>query len=265
MIKKFGQVLLQFNICVLLSIALFLMTPSLTAEAAEVNYKTLYAEDTDCVYWVRHWQTNNISVFNNNRLLFNMRITNKKVYATDTVWLRSKPTIAEGNELTVSRGTVMLELGKSTKGWSLVKYEDKAYFVWNEYIAQEPVYDETDLRYLSSIIWAEAGNQCEAGKQAVGIIVINRTNREDAFADTVQGVIYERGQFSPISNGSMDTALNMYDNGTLPQECIDAAKYALSGIKIVTYNGSDIDLDGYYFFSRYVRDARITIQDHDFK
>lgn len=134
-----------------------------------------------------------------------------------------------------------------------------------EEIAAVPVYDESDLRLMASIIWAEAGNQCEAGQQAVGIIVMNRVQREDAFANTIYEVLHQKNQFSPISNGSFNTALNMYDSGDLPQSCIEAAKYALDDNKVVNYNGQDIDLSDYYFFSRYVANARVTIQDHDFK
>ena len=121
-----------------------------------------------------------------------------------------------------------------------------------------------ELRLMSAIIWCEAGNQCEAGKQAVGIVVMNRVKHED-FEDTVETVIYEPGQFRPIDDGKMIKALQMYDEGNLPQECIDAAKYALSGSTIVNYNNNDIDMSDYLFFARKWNNARLRIQDHDFK
>ena len=121
-----------------------------------------------------------------------------------------------------------------------------------------------ELRLMSAIIWCEAGNQCEAGKQAVGIVVMNRVNHEK-FEDTVETVIYETGQFRPIDDGKMVKALQMYDEGDLSQECIDAAKYVLSGSTIVNYNEKDIDMSDYLFFARDLKNERLRIQDHDFK
>lgn len=51
----------------------------------------------------------------------------------------------------------------------------------------------------------------------------------------------------------------------MPEYIIDAAKYALRGNTVVNYNGETYDLDGYLYFSRYVENAKLTIQDHMFK
>ena len=118
---------------------------------------------------------------------------------------------------------------------------------------------------MSAIIFAEAGNQCEAGQQAVGIVIMERVRCENYFEDDVVSVIYEPGQFSPVRNGTLDKALARYDNGTLPESCIEAAKYALNGNTIVNYNNTEYDLQGYLFFSRYVKNCRLQIQDHQFK
>lgn len=136
--------------------------------------------------------------------------------------------------------------------------------------ASEPESSETtpaasaDLRYMSAIIFAEAGNQCEAGQQAVGIVVQNRSD-SSAFANGIYNVIYQKGQFTPVSNGALNSALNMYDNGSIPSSCIEAARYALAGNKTVNYNGSTIDLTGIYYFSRSLSNAKFTIQSHQFK
>ena len=123
---------------------------------------------------------------------------------------------------------------------------------------------EDDIRLMSSLIWCEAGNQCEAGKQAVGIVVMNRVD-DASFASTVEDVIYEPGQFRPKDNNMLNEALRMYDNGELPQECIDAANYALSGETIVTYNGQEIDMSPYLYFAREWKNAKLRIEDHDFR
>ena len=122
-----------------------------------------------------------------------------------------------------------------------------------------------ELRYMSSIIFAEAGNQCEAGQQAVGIIVMNRVRYEDYFEDDIISVIYEDGQFTPVDNGMLDTALEMYDEGILPASCIEAAVYAIEGNTIVNYNDKEYDLQDYLFFSRYIKNRKLIIEDHQFK
>ena len=63
--------------------------------------------------------------------------------------------------------------------------------------------DEEDLRLLSSIIFAEAGNQCYAGKLGVGIVVMNRVKSED-FPNTIKEVIYQPHQFTSIHNGRIN-------------------------------------------------------------
>jgi hypothetical protein len=124
---------------------------------------------------------------------------------------------------------------------------------------------EEELRHLSAIIYAEAGNQCMAGQQAVGIVVMERVKCEEFFEDDVISVIYEPRQFSPVKSGNFKKALKKYDRGELPESCIEAAKYALMGNTVVNYNGKDYDLKGYLFFSRYIKDRRLVIQDHHFK
>lgn len=139
---------------------------------------------------------------------------------------------------------------------------DQAQWAYAKKLGEELQSDE--LRLMSSLIWCEAGNQCEAGKQAVGIVVMNRVD-DASFASTVEDVIYEPGQFRPKDDGRLNQALKMYDNRELPQECIDAAKYALSGETIVTYNGMTIDMSEYLYFARNWQNEKIRIQDHDFK
>ena len=124
---------------------------------------------------------------------------------------------------------------------------------------------EEELRHLSAIIYAEAGNQCMAGQQAVGIVVMERVKCEQFFEDDVISIIYEPRQFSPVKSGNFAKALKKYDRGELPESCIEAAKYALMGNTVVNYNGKDYDLKGYLFFSRYIKDRRLVIQDHHFK
>ena len=122
----------------------------------------------------------------------------------------------------------------------------------------------SDLKYLAAIVYCESGNQCMAGQQAVAIVVMNRV-RSGSFPNDIYSVLYQSGQFTPASNGSMNKGLSMYDNGTLPQSCIDAANYALAGNTSVTYNDETRDISDYYFFGRYRNNCRWQIQDHQFE
>lgn len=128
----------------------------------------------------------------------------------------------------------------------------------------EKLYSEEDLRYMACIIYCEAGNQCLAGKQAVGIVVSNRVNN-NRFKNTVKEVIYESGQFSPVASGKIEKAYILYDNNNLPNECIEAAKYALEENKEVIYKNNIYDMSEYLFFNGSLSNAEIRIQDHDFK
>ena len=122
----------------------------------------------------------------------------------------------------------------------------------------------SDLKYLAAIVYCESGNQCMAGQQAVAIVVMNRV-RSGNFPNKIYSVLYQSGQFTPASSGSLNKGLSMYDNGTLPQSCIDAANYALAGNTSVTYNDETRDISDYYFFGRYRNNCRWQIQDHQFE
>ena len=202
------------------------------------------------------------------------------VYTTERVNIRTYIGTESDILLTAEAGTKLQRVGINvTTGWDLVRINNCDYYISNEYITtKEPEQladsieqqleaskiSASDLRYMSAIIWAEAGNQCEAGQQAVGIVVMNRVASE-TYKDTVYDVINEPYQFSPVKNGSFAKALNYYDSGEMPECVIDAAKYALHGNTTVNYNGTTYDLDGYLCFSRYVKNAKLTIQDHMFK
>jgi spore germination cell wall hydrolase CwlJ-like protein len=183
---------------------------------------------------------------------------------------------------------VLLEIQENTElhrvaigkyGWDKILIEDQEYYISNEDVTTtfpqesgkdldlqiaESRINPNDLRLLSAIIYAEAENQCEAGQQAVGIIVMNRVN-SDKFPNSIEEVLYQKGQFTPISNGRFLKALSAYDNDTMSISCIEAAKYAILGNKVIEYNDMLYDLSDYLFFSRYVSGSRLMIQEHQFK
>lgn len=129
-------------------------------------------------------------------------------------------------------------------------------------------YTAAELKYMSCIIYCEAGSEPYAGKKAVGIVVMNR-KKSASFPNSIKGVIYQRRQFGPVSNGSLARALRRYESGKFnsatEKACIKAAKATLNGDKVVKYNGRSHNMKNYYFFSRKVVGARLTIKHHQFK
>ncbi|MGM9521616.1 MAG: cell wall hydrolase [Oscillospiraceae bacterium] len=88
-------------------------------------------------------------------------------------------------------------------------------------------YDETDVYWLSRLIYAEACGESLEGKIAVGNVVLNRVENS-GFPDTVKEVIFDRRygiQFSPAYSGAI------YNEPT--RDCIAAAKLALEGVTAV--------------------------------
>lgn len=129
-------------------------------------------------------------------------------------------------------------------------------------------YSKAELKLMSCIIYAEASGEPYAGKLAVGIVVMNRKSSK-SFPNTVKGVIYQKYQFGPVRNGSLNRALKRYEagnfNSSSEKACIKAAKAALSGEKKVTYRSKTYNMKSYHFFSTRVHKARLIIQHHQFK
>ncbi len=129
-------------------------------------------------------------------------------------------------------------------------------------------YSRADLRLMSSIINCEAGIEPYQGKLAVGIVVMNRI-KSKSFPNTLRGVIYQRGQFSPVRNGSLNRRLSEYDSGRTKSKqwktCIKAAKKVLTGKRTILYRGREKNMNNFYFFSVGLRNARMSLGGHKFK
>ena len=85
-------------------------------------------------------------------------------------------------------------------------------------------YQSDVVYWLSHIINAESGNQPMSGKIGVGNVVLNRV-ASARFPNTVYEVIYQRGQFTPASTGSVLREPNA--------ESVIAAKLCLDGANSV--------------------------------
>lgn len=87
-----------------------------------------------------------------------------------------------------------------------------------------------DLELLAAIIQCEADGEPYEGKLAVGSVVMNRV-ASSSFPNTVMGVIYQPGQFSPVASGRFAARLAAGSNST----CRQAAQEVLNGNITVPY------------------------------
>lgn len=132
----------------------------------------------------------------------------------------------------------------------------------------EDEYTGREVKMMASIIFCEAGNQSYAGKLAVGIVIMNR-KRSGKFPGTVEKVIRQKGQFTPVRTGKYARELKKYNQGSYKKgaraQCVKAAKQALAGRDSVKYRGKNIRMNKYLFFSQHLRNAKLRIGGHDFK
>lgn len=109
----------------------------------------------------------------------------------------------------------------------------------------------TDVQLLAALIWCEAGNQTYEGQLAVGAVVMNRVNHP-AYPNTIAGVIYAPGQFTPAMTGRVAKALQR----GVPDSCTQAAIEAMSGVSNV---GGVL-----HFNVKTTRSSDLIIGDHAF-
>lgn len=82
---------------------------------------------------------------------------------------------------------------------------------------------------LAALIQCEAGGEPYEGQVAVGAVVMNRV-RSGAYPDSIHGVIYASGQFTPAMSGKVN---RVYESGRIKESCIRAAEEAISGVSNV--------------------------------
>lgn len=250
------KIFIQFAVA---ASCIFLATPA-QIHAQEIKSKDYY----DNIY-LTYQEDSLIAKDNSNNFCFTTQITKDVIYTNATeVNLRTDPSIDSTIVNTLNYRTPLVRLATTNIGWDIIIYNESICYIWNEYVTTTITPTNNDIRLMSAIIFSEAGNQCLAGKQAVGIVIMNRV-KSDKFPNNINDVIYQTGQFSPARNGSLKRSLALYDTNQLPRECVDAAIYALNNNTIISYNNTLYDISDFLFFSQYVSNCRLQIQDHMFK
>lgn len=121
-------------------------------------------------------------------------------------------------EFKIDYGETMAVINKRAKE----EAERKAKLTKNTGSVKVENADQTKL--LAALIQCEAGNQPYDGQLAVGAVVINRL-KSGAYPNTLEGVIYASGQFTPALNGKVASVYA----GTVKSSCMQAAADAIAG------------------------------------
>lgn len=78
-----------------------------------------------------------------------------------------------------------------------------------------------ELEILQKCVEAEACDQDYRGKCLVARVILNRVE-SDGFPDTIKGVVYQKGQFEVVANGSIK-------NAKVSEDTIKACEEVLNG------------------------------------
>ena len=95
--------------------------------------------------------------------------------------------------------------------------------------AQTAAISAEELKLFANIIYCEAGSESYVGKVAVGNVIMNRV-KSASQPNTITEVVYAKGQFSPVRNGSLQRALS---SDKADAACYQAAIEALAGAQPV--------------------------------
>lgn len=124
--------------------------------------------------------------------------------------------------------------------------------------------NEADMRLLVCLVFCESGSEPYEGKLAVANVVLNRYH-SSRYPNTISGVVYQSGQFSPTWNGSLNTKLALYDRGGFTAanhlETIQAVKDALDGKNNI---GSRLYFNGYNYEKNRGHQNAVRISNHLF-
>lgn len=174
--------------------------------------------------------------------------------STETLRVRMEPSQKSGIYGLIAGGE-NYEVVSEKDGWVCIDYEGKDGYIASEYTTSEFIIDHgetieevkareeeekkaklkanygvyaaeaSDEVLLAALIYCEAGCESYEGKLAVGSVVMNRV-RSASYPNSIMGVIYASGQFTPAGNGKVDAAIaaNKYDSG-----CLEAARAVING------------------------------------
>ena len=176
--------------------------------------------------------------------------------STESLRVRMEPGTDAGVYGLLPQGELVAVISKDTAtGWICIDFEGEDGYVSSEYVKLDFLIDSGEtmdeikareeaekeakrhVNYgayttdadttllLAALIQCEAGGESYEGQVAVGAVVMNRV-RSAAYPDSIHGVIYASGQFTPALNGKVN---RLYESGKIKDSCIRAAQEAVAG------------------------------------
>lgn len=179
--------------------------------------------------------------------------------STETLRVRTEPAADAAILGLLPQGEITEVIGNGEEEWVCIDFDGKDGYVSSEFITLDfqidagETMEEIKIReeaereakrhvnygqfttdadttlLLAALIQCEAGGESYEGQVAVGAVVMNRV-RSKAYPDTIHGVIYASGQFTPALNGKVNRVL---ESGRIKPSCIKAAEEALAGVSNV--------------------------------
>lgn len=174
---------------------------------------------------------------------------------TETLRVRMEPSVDAGTHGLLPKGEIVEVLEDREDGWVCIDYEGMDGYVSGEFVSLdfqidagetmaeikareeaereakrhvnygEYTTDADTALLLAALIQCEAGGEGYEGQLAVGAVVMNRV-RSGAYPDSIHGVIYASGQFTPAMSGKVN---RVYESGKISASCIQAAQDAIAG------------------------------------
>ena len=178
---------------------------------------------------------------------------------TETLRVRTEASLESSVMGLLPKDEIVEVLSEDENGWVCIDYEGADGYVssefvtltfqidkgetWEEIKAREAAEREakrhknygqytTDadtLLLLAALIHCEARGESYEGQVAVGAVVMNRV-RSAAYPNSIHGVIYASGQFTPAMNGKVNA---VYESGKINPSCIKAAEEVIAGVSNV--------------------------------
>ncbi len=148
---------------------------------------------------------------------------------------------AGGSESTSNSGTTASASDTKitvTTTQTVTKYKtiyEEAYstgaYNYPDYAGRSYAASASERELLAALIYCEAGGESYEGQKAVGSVVMNRVY-SSYFPNTISGVIYDSGQFTPVRSGRLALVLA---NKTYTDSCVRAANEVIAGNLTVKY------------------------------
>ncbi|MCI8951483.1 MAG: cell wall hydrolase [Lachnospiraceae bacterium] len=98
-------------------------------------------------------------------------------------------------------------------------------------------YSQEDYQVMLRIVQAEAGGCDSTGKILVANVIMNRV-RSSEFPDSITSVVYEKSQFSPVSDGSIDRVSVSQDTINCVDRALDGEDYSQGALYFMNRKAS---------------------------